>query len=213
MARSMTDHAYREQQWERRYAPNIEEINQFCDSLKSLKPGRELPYIDPIHDSDECRVVSLFSNPGPGIESGFVSSENDDNSAARMAEIYEHVGLSPKHVMPWNAYPWYVFDEQRGKLTPEQADEGFKPLLRFLQRVPRASALVAHGADAHKLARRLVKDGNPSLQRRGFKTYEVRSPGDKAFIGSPAKQEAWLQEIYDAYGDAMSRAGIRRTKG
>lgn len=211
MVRLMADNIHREQQWERRYAPNIEEVNRFCDTLKTQK-SRELPYVDPIHDSDDCRIISLFSNPGSGVESGFLSSENDDSSAARMAEIYAHVGLRPEHVMPWNVYPWYVYDEQKGKLDREQINEGLKPLLKFIQRVPRASAIVAHGADAHKMTRALTKAAIPTIRRRGFKFYEVRATSDRAFIGSVDKQEAWLQGIYGAYGDAMSRAGIAQLK-
>lgn len=211
MVRLMADDTHREQQWDRRYAPNIEEINRFCDTLKVQK-SRELPYVDPVHDSDDCRIISLFSNPGPGVESGFLSFENDDNSAARIAEVYEHVGLRPEHVMPWNVYPWYVIDEQKGRLDRGQIEEGLKPLLKFVQRVPRASAIVAHGSDAHKLTRALTKAAIPAIRRRGFKFYEVRATGDKAFIGSPEKQQGWLQDMYDAYGDAMSRAGIAGLK-
>ncbi|MBG6189576.1 hypothetical protein IWX64_000496 [Arthrobacter sp. CAN_A212] len=210
MARRMADPAYRAQQWERRYDPNIEEINRMCDTLAEQKPDRSLPYIDPAHDLDECRIVSLFSNPGANLASGFVSAENDDQSAIRTAEIYESVGLQPKFVMPWNVYPWYVTEVKEKALTPEQIDEGVKPLLAFLQRVSRASALVAHGTDAHKVARRLTQLENRAIQRRGFKVYKVRSTGDRAFAGSPAKQEVWRQEMQAAYTDAMARAGISR---
>ncbi|WP_253905900.1 uracil-DNA glycosylase [Arthrobacter sp. H5] len=211
MARRMADPAYQAQQWERRYDPNIEEINRMCDALAVQKPGRSLPYIDPIHDLDECRIVSLFSSPGHDLISGFVSSENDDQSAIRTAEIYEHVGLSPKHVMPWNVYPWYVEEQKERALTTAQIDEGVKPLLNFLQRVSRASALVAHGTDAHKIARRLTQLQHRAIVRRGFKIYPVRSVGDRAFAGSPEKQELWLREIRSAYTDAMARAGISRS--
>lgn len=206
----MADPAYQAQQWERRYDPNIEEINRMCDALGTQKPGRTLPYIDPAHDLDECRIVSLFSNPGMSLDSGFVSSENDDRSAVRAAEIYEHVGLRPEHVMPWNVYPWYLGEEKERALTTQEIDEGVKPLLSFLQRVSRASALVAHGTDAHKVARRITQLGNRAIAKRGFKVYEVRSIGDRAFAASPAKQEAWLQQIEAAYTDAMARAGISR---
>lgn len=210
LARRMADPAYRDQQWERRYNPNIEDINRMCDALGEQKPDRSVPYVDPVHDADECRIVSLFSNPGFELESGFVSVENDDQSAERAAGVYEYVGLRAEHVMPWNAYPWYVEEKKERALTPAQIGEGLKPLLAFLQQVPRASALVAHGTDAHKIARRLLQLENRSIQRRGFKVYEVRSIGDRAFIGSPAKQEAWLQDMQVAYTDAMARAGIRR---
>lgn len=208
MPQRMADPEYEAQQWERRFDPNIKEINELCDTLKAQKPGRDLPYIDPMYDAGDCRIVSLFSSPPAGIK--FVSSENEDNAAVRIAGVYEEVGLRPEHVMPWNSYPWFLFDGKEKNLTTEQLDEGLKPLLSFLRLVSRASALVAHGVDAHKLARRLTKVSNPNIQRRGFKIYEVKSTGDRAFTGSPTQQQALLDDMHTAYRDAMARAGIVR---
>ena len=209
MVQRMADPTYRAQQWEQRYDPQIEDVNRLCDTLAESKPGSAVPYIDPIHDVDGCKIVSLFSNPGASLPSGFVSFENDDVSSIRMAGIYEAVGLRPDAFMPWNAYPWYLPEGKERALTMDQIADGVKPLLTFLQQVPRASALVAHGADAHKAARRLMKLENRAIAKRGFKIYEVRSPGERAFKGTPANQELWLKDIQSAYTDAMGRAGIR----
>jgi hypothetical protein len=207
------------QQLDRRYAPNIGDINRYCDSLRDLKPGRELPYIDPMHDADQCKIVSLFASPGPASTdpsspdsgTGFLGAGNNDGSAARMSAIYEHLGLRPEQVMPWNAYPWYL-SKGDGKLTNQQLDEGLKPLIRFLALVPRASALVAHGTEARRLVRRLEQLGLRNIRARGFKSYDVHAAGDRAFTGAPAKQEQWLEEMRAAYQDAMARAGIARKR-
>ena len=63
--------------------PNIAAVTQLCDELMEKKPGSVVPYIDPIHDEDECRIVSLFASPGPGTGPRFISIENDDETAAR----------------------------------------------------------------------------------------------------------------------------------
>lgn len=208
MARRMADPAYRAQQYEQRYAPHIATINEFCDSLRQAKPGHDLPYVDPVHDLDGCRIVSLFAHPGAAAGSGFISAENDDDGAARIVQVYQHVGLRPEDRMPWNAYPWYLSGQESNKLTKEQLAEGLKPLLRFLTLLPRASALVAHGAEAHKLARQLLKLETRTIRSRGFKVYEVRATTDRAFTGSPDKQQLWLDEMHTAYSDAMARTGI-----
>ncbi len=209
MSRRMAEEQYRAQQWERRFDANVEAVNLLCDELRQGSGERPVPYVDPMHDTDECRIVSLSSNPGPGTESGFISCENDDDSAARLAAVYEEVGLEPRFVMPWNVYPWYVFDKQDGKLTKAQITEGLQPFRRFLKTVERASAVVAHGVEAHKLAGMLDRTADRQLFARGFKVYRVRSTGGRAFIGSPEQQQAWLLEMRDAYWDAMGRAGIR----
>ncbi|WP_237740785.1 hypothetical protein [Crystallibacter crystallopoietes] len=114
--------------------------------------------------------------------------------------------------MPWNVYPWFIADKQDGKLTKQQIHDGLKPFRQFLKKVERVSAVVAHGTEAHKLTAMLDRTTDRNLFARGFKVYRVRSAGGRAFIGSPEQQEAWLQEMRDAYWDAMGRAGIRPSR-
>jgi hypothetical protein len=77
--------------------PNIAKVTQLCDELMEKKPGSTVPYIDPVHDEDECRIVSLQVSPGKGTESGFVSHYNDDEAARRATQIYEEcVPLGPR---------------------------------------------------------------------------------------------------------------------
>lgn len=44
--------------------PNIAKVTQLCDELMEKKPGSIVPYIDPVHDEDECRIVSLQVSHG-----------------------------------------------------------------------------------------------------------------------------------------------------
>jgi len=50
--------------------PNIAAVTQLCDELMEKKPGSVVPYIDPVHDEDECRIVSLHIAPGKGKAAG-----------------------------------------------------------------------------------------------------------------------------------------------
>ena len=97
----------------------------------------------------------------------------------------------------------------RRKFTPDQIQSGLKPLLKFLGTCPRASAIVAHGTEANRLMGLLRKTENPLLWRRGLKGYKVRSLSGRAFAGSAAKQDEWLEEMKAAYTDAMARTGPR----
>jgi hypothetical protein len=161
-----------------------------------------------MHDTDQCRIISLFSSPTPDTGSGFISA-GDHDAVTRLLGVQWQVGLRPEYVMPWNAYPWLVPGAE-GKLTPAQIAEGVKPLLRFLALVPRASALVAHGTEAQKLANLFLKTENRMIYRRGFKTYKVRALSGRPFAGSPEKQQQWLDDMQAAYGDAMARTGLPR---
>ncbi|MBG0740989.1 uracil-DNA glycosylase [Paeniglutamicibacter antarcticus] len=191
----------------RRYDPNIGAVNELCDSLRDLKPGSEVSYVDPIHDVDECRILSLHSNIGSAHDSGFITA-GDDDAAGRLLGVQWQIGLRPEYIMPWNVHPWFTPGESNGKLTPDQISAGLKPLLKLLALVPRASAIVAHGTEANRLAGLLLKTQNPLIWRRGLKTYKVRSLSGRSFGGSATKQVEWLEEMRVAYADAMARTGL-----
>ena len=49
------------------------------------------------------------------------------------------------------------------------------------------------------------------LWRRGLKTYKVRSLSGRAFAGTPARQQQYLEDMRVAYADAMARTGLAKT--
>ncbi|GLB69276.1 uracil-DNA glycosylase [Arthrobacter mangrovi] len=206
---ALATESFHDQLFDRRYDPNVAAVNQLCDSLQEQKPGSEVPYVDPGHNVEECRIISLFSNIGSASPSGFITA-GDDDAATRLLGVHWQLGLRPEYVMPWNVHPWFVPGQPNGKLSPQQVTAGLKPLLKFLALVPRASALVAHGTEAQRLAAQLLKTEAPLLWRRGFKTYKVRALSGRAFAGSAERQAEWLGDMKDAYGDAMARTGLPR---
>ena len=114
-----------------------------------------------MHDVDECRIISLYSNIGTADQSGFITA-GDDDAATRMLGVQWKLGLRPEFVMPWNVHPWHTPGEPNGKFTPDQISAGLKPLLKFLALVPRASVIVAHGTEANRLASLLLKTEVPA---------------------------------------------------
>ncbi|MBT2520179.1 uracil-DNA glycosylase [Arthrobacter sp. ISL-28] len=206
---AMATESFREQLLSRRYEPNVAAVNELCDSLQGLKPGTQVPYVDPMHDVDECRIISLYSNIGAASPSGFITP-GDDEAATRMLGVQWKLGLRPEFIMPWNVHPWHVPGEPNGKFTPDQISAGLKPLLKFLALVPRASVIVAHGTEANRLAGLLLKTEVPLLWRRGLKTYKVRSLSGRAFAGTPARQQQYLDEMHVVYADAMARTGLAK---
>lgn len=196
---------------ERRYEEQIEPVNRLVDETRALRPETSVSYVDPVHNIEEVRIISLFSNIGTANESGFVDAGSQE-AATRMLGMQWQLGLRPEFILPWNVHPWHTPGEANGKFTPPQITSGLKPLLRLLKVVPRASVLIAHGTEAHRLSEQLVKTQNPLLWRRGFKTYKVKSLDGRAFAGSPERQQAHLEEIYAAYSDAMARTGLNTLK-
>ncbi len=190
------------------FAPHIAPVNQHVEFLRKLRPGFEVPYVDPMHSVEDCRIVTLFSNNSEASSRGVVWA-GDDAAATRLLGLQFQLGLRPEWMMPWNTHPWFTPGEANGKLTPEQIAAGLKPLLAFLKLVPRASAIVAHGTEANRLAQMLLKTDNQLIWRRGLKVYKARSLHGRAFAGSKERQTEWLIEMGRSYADAMARAGLQ----
>lgn len=190
------------------FAPHIAPVNGHVELLRKLRPGFEVPYVDPMHSVEDCRIVTLFSNTSEACPRGVVWA-GDDAAATRLLGLQFQIGLRPEWMMPWNTHPWFTPGEANGKLTPEQVSAGLKPLIAFLRLVPRVSAIVAHGTEANRLAQMLLKTDNPLIWRRGLKVYKARSLHGRAFAGSKERQTEWLIEMGRSYADAMARAGLQ----
>lgn len=204
---SVATESPREQLWNRRYDENIAPITELCDSLAEARPAQQVAYVDPVHDVDDCRIISLFSNVGEMDESGYITA-GDEQATTRLLGIHWQLGLRPSYVMPWNVHPWYTPGQPNGRLTAPQIEQGLRPLAKFMTLVPRASALVAHGTEAHRLADQLLKAQGPMLYKRGFCIYKVRSLSGRSFAGSAERQAGWLLESAKAYAESMTRNGI-----
>ena len=205
----MSQSEYFEEQLSKVEDDSVAELTALCRKLQDQQPGSRVPLIDPVHDVDEARVISLQIAPGPVTSSGFLSLRNDDPTAARLAAVYEAAGLEPRFGIPWNVFPWELPDGGT-KLTPDQVKAGIRPLKELMRIAYRTSAIVAHGTEAKRLVQAWIKAGGQQvINQRGIKIYEVRSTADRAFLGSAEKQQAWFDEMVAAYTDAMARAGLR----
>jgi hypothetical protein len=189
--------------------PNIAAVTQLCDELMAKRPGSLVPYIDPVHDEDECRIVTLQTSPGRAIASGFLSHLNDDDAARRAQLIYDSAELDVRYVMPWNSYPWVRDPELPPALSAQEKTDGLRPFRQFLKINKRVSAVVAHGAEAAAFLALYEKTYHSPLRQHGIKVYKASALGGRAFALSEAKQQELLAKNIETYRDAMQRAGIQ----
>lgn len=196
------------------FASHIGPVNDLVRELRAERPDLSMPFIAPHYDATSARVLSLLSNPGPKADgqfgSGFLSVENDDSTAERLGALYSTVGLGHAHVLPWNAFPWFVHDQYPNGLPLHQIASCQDALRRLLQAAPRIRSIVAHGGDAHRAVRMFAR--NPVhrslIADRSMRFWETKHTGDRAFSAAPVERERRFEEIAGVYWDAMAWAGL-----
>jgi len=200
----MRDENFKADQWERRYSPHIAPINELVDALREADPpaGRGwMPYVAPLHGGIDAEVLSILRDPGPKAHidggSGFLCIENDDPTAERQAELFDSVGVSPRKVLPWNAYPWYV----NRAITPAEQWEGVDPLLRLMGLVPTLSVVFLQGNDARDMWKKVRRD-QPGIEAElGLTVIESIHPSRSALrtpdLGERARRLTKQRAAYE----------------
>lgn len=180
MVRRMRDARYREQQWRDRYAPHVAPINELVDELGTRAEAGRPPYIAPMYRGIDARALAVLRDPGPmaggDTGSGFLSVENDDQSAQRQDEFFRGAGIDPADVVPWNAYPWYI----NSKPTRMQLIEGVEPLRRLVSLMPRLSVVILEGKDAQAGWALFLARHGAWVRSRGVHTLATYHPSRQA---------------------------------
>jgi hypothetical protein len=208
MARAMRDEAYRDAQWAQRYTGRVAAVNRFIDELGSGHEAGHPPYVPPICGGVEALALSISRDPGPkagGIKgSGFLSVENDDPSAERMGKFLRNAGIDYGHVLPWNAYPWYINSDP----TAGQLSAGVEPLRNLIALTPRLRAVTLHGAAAAKSWKLFLRQHHGLIERRGIVWLETYHTSRRA-LQTPDPVERELREASIRNAFSLAAAVIR----
>jgi hypothetical protein len=169
MARRMRDKAFRDDQMERRYTGSVASINRFADKLGAKDEAGHPPYIPPMYRGVDALALSISRDPGPRAggskrSSGFLSVENDDQTAERMGQFLAEAGIDYRDVIPWNAYPWYINADP----SREQLQAGVEPLRRVMVLMPRLRVVLVHGGSADQGWKLFRREHLDVLETRGI---------------------------------------------
>ena len=102
--------------------PHVADLTQLVERIRTARGGgNSVPWFDPDSGGRDAEVLLLFEAPGaravgtgpvrpnrPG--SGFISPDNNDDSAAAVFELEVEAGLPRDRLLHWNIVPWYVGD-------------------------------------------------------------------------------------------------------
>ena len=204
----MADHEYRELQWRHRYDPHIAPINRFIDDLGRLDDAGHPPYIAPTYKGVACPGLVVLRDPGPKAGgdkgSGFLSVQNDDETAERQFRFMAESGVDFSDMLPWNAYPWYI----NAKPNAHQIREGCGPLKRVLDMLPRLQVILLLGGDARQAWKVFESEHPRYLAGRDVKVRSTYHTSRQAlFHPDTAVRAAREQDIRDAFSYAASIIG------
>lgn len=185
----MADPAFRAAQETAAFTEShIAPINVFVDSIRDRDGRGWAPYVAPLHGGTDAEVLSILRDPGPatqdGVGSGFLAVENDDPTAERQMVLFESAGISPRQVLPWNAYPWYV---NRAPSAAE-LDAGAQVIVELLELLPHLRVVLLQGRDAEAGWKRVARRLQEPVEDRGVSVVATIHPGRQALF-TPDKDE------------------------
>ncbi|MEQ3553916.1 uracil-DNA glycosylase [Pseudonocardia nematodicida] len=176
----MSDARYRERQWRDRYAPHVAPINQLVDELGTRDEAGHPPYVAPMYRGVHARGLVILRDPGPKAGgdkgSGFLSVENDDQTAQRQDEFFRGAGIDPVDVVPWNAYPWYI----NRKPSRDQLIQGTEPLRRLIELMPELCVVILEGNDAKAGWTLFLSRHGSWIRSRGIEAVATYHPSRQA---------------------------------
>ncbi|WP_181778843.1 uracil-DNA glycosylase family protein [Pseudonocardia pini] len=208
MPRRMRDPRYRAEQWKHRYAEHVEPLNQLVDELGESDPDARPPYIAPMYRGVHARVLAILRDPGPkagGVAgSGFLSIENDDQTAERQMQFFAEAGLDPAEVVPWNAYPWYI----NAAPTKDQLRRGIEPLRRVVDLMTDLRVVLLAGKDAQAAWRLFTEVHGATVMARRIRAVETYHPSRQALQHpDPAERARREDHIRAALRRVAAHAG------
>jgi hypothetical protein len=180
MVRRMKDDEFRLNQLAHRLDPHIAPINQLVDRLQNQDGRGWLPSVAPMHGGVDALVLSVLSDPGPatrdGPGSGFLCVENNDQTAESQAKLLSHYGISPRLVLPWNAYPWYIDRPP----TARERDAGAQILCELVDLAPKLRVVLLQGGQAVDVWKRVSRLRPQIAQQRDLAVIESIHPSRQA---------------------------------
>ncbi len=165
--------------------PHVRDLNNLVREIRaerseecSLFEDGSIPFFDPMDGGLRADCLFLFEAPGgKAVDSGFISRNNDDQTAHNFFDMNNEVDLDRKLTVAWNVVPWALRETGKNR-TPEK-DEIAEAVQRYLHRLlkivdPKVVVLLGNSAQkaeeiVNSWSRQvcLIKTNHPSQQNVG----------------------------------------------
>ncbi|ELY3413588.1 uracil-DNA glycosylase [Cronobacter sakazakii] len=152
-------------------APHMQPLTAYVESLRERLGDKVfIPDFDPLDGGINAEFIFLFEKPGPRTDfrnggSGFISRDNNDDTAKAIFCFMQSIGLDRKRTLLWNTIP--AWDDARAFKGFHVLD-GIKFLDELLPLLPNLKTIILVGKQAQKARK--------GLKARGYDVAESYHP-------------------------------------
>ena len=160
--------------------PHILALSKYTKSLRNKNLGK-IPDFDPLDGGTNAKILFLLEKPGPEVfgdrSYGFISRDNDDQSAAYTIEFMLEANIPRNITCSWNTIPGW---DGKIKFTADDERRGRNEIGNLLNLLPNLKVIVLVGQTAQRNFKRYQKDNSIDPKLKIIESYHP-SPQVKRF--------------------------------
>ena len=142
----------------------------------------EVPDFDPSNGNERAKYLFLLEAPGAkAVESGFISLDNPDQTAANFRQLLDEAGIARSEIALWNIVPWYIGNKEFSKIRSAKGsdvEQGSATIRDICKEIKNLKAIILVGGAARKAHVRLSTFCDCNI-------YSIHHPSPKVFNNSP----------------------------
>jgi hypothetical protein len=174
---------------------HVAPITGLVDRLRAVH-GDGVPYLDPRTGGIRARMLLVLKDPGSGAKgSGFLSLENDDQTAFNTLTILRDLKVDYGAIAFWNVIPWPGFGSSLSlselKRGAAVLNDDLLPSLKSLR------SLVFVGREVHK-AQRFTK------RPAGVEVFYTLHTGAQSLNRDPGRRSEVSEGLREAWNHACA---------
>ena len=142
---------------------HIAPLTRYVEQL-SLRPGVEVPCFDPLDGGINAKILFLLEKPsmtdasrsGAKVGSGFISRNNNDDTAEATWNFMYQIALPRKQTVIWNYIPWW---NGTRKVTPDEKRAGIEAVRELVKLLKELKVIVLVGTHAQSAEKHIQQLG------------------------------------------------------